>query len=131
MRCKTNRRPRFGTLAGIVRGDRKGSGLLIIMTALAFIPAAGGPALSVGENQSCGGVARIIGGVMCSEGLWCDLAPQYCGDEAAPGICVRVPAPASCAPASQPVCGCTGTTYSSDCARILAQDQKDHDGACQ
>lgn len=131
MRTMASRILRSGIFSGLFHFNQKGSSLLICVTVLAFSLAASTPALSVGENESCGGVARIIGSVSCDEGLWCDLAPQYCGDEGAPGQCVRLPAPGTCAAASRPVCGCTGTTYSSDCARILANDQKDHDGPCQ
>ncbi len=121
---------RFRSFSRLLPLFAKGSGALICLTALAFFMAASRPAMSVGENKSCGGLARMIGGTHCDDGLWCDLAPENCGNEGAPGQCVRVSAPASCPAASRPVCGCTGTTYGSDCARILARDQKDHDGAC-
>ena len=105
--------------------------LLIFLMSFSLFMAVYTPAHGVGENQSCGGVARIIGSVMCDEGLWCDLAPNNCPYEDAPGKCVRVPEPGTCPSVSRPVCGCTGTTYANDCQRLMARDQKDYDGQCR
>jgi hypothetical protein len=42
------------------------------------------------------------------------------------------PMPQTCVRgAAQQVCGCNGTTYSSDCERIKTRTRKAHDGACK
>ncbi len=75
-------------------------------------------------ERACGG---FVGGA-CAEGEYCDVTIQRaCGGADLPGVCV--PSARVCT-ALQPVCGCDGRTYSSDCLRIASGVQKNYDGAC-
>ncbi|MFN8546050.1 MAG: hypothetical protein U0807_17865 [Candidatus Binatia bacterium] len=71
----------------------------------------------------CGGAEAVA----CPEGMVCDRQDALCGSAPASGVCV--PAPASCA-AGSAVCGCDGTTYASDCDRLMAGATKAMDGSC-
>jgi|GEM_PF-1449059 len=71
----------------------------------------------------CGGAQQVA----CPVGFVCDRTDPLCTMPDVAGQCA--PAPASCA-AATPVCGCDGTTYTSDCARLAAGVTKMHDGAC-
>jgi hypothetical protein len=55
----------------------------------------------------------------------CDV--RSCGDGAT-GVCV--PRPAECPAIWAPVCGCDGVTYGSDCQRLQAGMELDHEGEC-
>lgn len=81
------------------------------------------------DGKRCAGIA----GVPCPPGLICDLDPGFCLGADIQGICLVQPDPEACdrvlAP-PQPVCGCDGVTYDSDCHRLAAGVQKDHDGPC-
>lgn len=71
----------------------------------------------------CGGAD----GVTCPDGFVCDQTDALCSLGSPAGRCVA--APTTCAPGAA-VCGCDGTTYASDCARLTAGAVKSHDGAC-
>jgi hypothetical protein len=71
----------------------------------------------------CGGAQQVA----CPPGFVCDRTDPLCTLPDAAGQCA--PVPTSC-PAGTPVCGCDGTTYASDCARLAAGVTKMHDGAC-
>ncbi len=45
------------------------------------------------------------------------------------GTCV--PAPQTCSTLWEPVCGCDGETYASDCLRLQAGATLDHEGECE
>lgn len=53
----------------------------------------------------------------CGPGQYCKVPDYTCGTGSLPGKCE--PIPSSC-PASDPVCGCGGTTYPSQCAAAAA-----------
>ncbi len=76
------------------------------------------------EPQVCGGIQ----GLSCPEGEMCDLQPGLCGGADLDGVCVEKPE--ICPEVYDPVCGCDGVTYSNDCFRLMAGEQKDHDGEC-
>jgi hypothetical protein len=74
--------------------------------------------------RTCGGLRDL----QCSRGDFCDRDQGECGNRLSDGICVEV---VDCTDlAQQPVCGCDGVTYGSDCLRIAAGVQKNLDGAC-
>jgi hypothetical protein len=88
----------------------------------------GGPC-APGEGTRCGGIAPVP----CPGDLICDLDPGFCLGADIQGRCVQRPDPEACdaAPAPpSPVCGCDGVTYPTDCHRLAAGVQKDHDGPC-
>ena len=70
---------------------------------------------------SCGGAT----GYVCPDGEVCDV--RSCGDGAT-GVCVT--RPGDCPAIYAPVCGCDGVTYGSDCQRLAAGMELDHDGEC-
>jgi len=69
-------------------------------------------------------------GVTCPMGLVCDYdTPGRCAASTATGHCKMKPS--GCGEEKpDPMCGCDGMTYESDCARRLAGVQLDHEGAC-
>jgi len=73
---------------------------------------------------TCGGFT----GGECAENQFCDLAAGSCGGADLSGECVAVGVP--CPLLVDPVCGCDGQTYDSDCARRNARQQLDHRGEC-
>lgn len=75
-----------------------------------------------GSGTLCGGIA----GFRCPAGETCDI--HGCWPDAS-GTCV--PAPGTCDTRFDPVCGCDGTTYGNDCARLAAGVALDHAGACE
>lgn len=72
----------------------------------------------------CGGIA----GEPCLEDETCSLPAGHCNTADLQGVCVD--RPGQCAEIYEPVCGCDGKTYPSDCHRLMAGAQKDHDGKC-
>jgi hypothetical protein len=72
----------------------------------------------------CGGP----GGASCEQGFACNVVDRTCRGTDVPGRCV--PVPAQCPPAKEPVCGCDGVTYASDCERLHAGAILARSGAC-
>jgi hypothetical protein len=72
----------------------------------------------------CGGPE----GVACPAGEVCNRTDPLCGPSSVAGVCT--PAPESCADEGEPVCGCDGTTYASDCHRVAVAAVLQHSGAC-
>jgi len=74
---------------------------------------------------SCGGLT----GAACPADQYCNYpASAQCGAADATGFCdVK---PSGCDDYLQPVCGCNGKTYSSDCFRRAYKIAKSHDGKC-
>jgi hypothetical protein len=70
---------------------------------------------------TCGGPE----GDLCASGLVCDYGAQ-CGTRFATGTCA--PRPDACR--QDPVCGCDGTTYASECAAFDAGQTVATHGAC-
>jgi hypothetical protein len=85
-------------------------------------------AISIAHAGTCDAVCAGIAGIPCPEGQICDLAAGMCGVSDVQGRCVSIGD--GCPTVYDPVCGCDGTTYSSDCVRQKAGAQKSHDGAC-
>jgi hypothetical protein len=80
---------------------------------------------SSGTGKTCGGIA----GVSCPAGQFCDLQAGSCNVADATGTCVAN-AGLGCITIYQPVCGCNGKTYPSDCDRQVAGVSKKSDGVC-
>jgi hypothetical protein len=72
----------------------------------------------------CGG----IGGVPCDTGEWCDYPDDSCGIDDGSGTCTSVPT--VCKPLEEPVCGCDGTVYVTDCAAAMAGFDVSAAGSC-
>jgi hypothetical protein len=76
-------------------------------------------------GEQCGGFA----GIACSEGDFCDYAPDAsCGNGDQLGMCRTIPS--VCPGVVDPVCGCDQTTYSNACAAAAAGVSVLHDGDC-
>jgi hypothetical protein len=73
--------------------------------------------------MTCGGA----GAVACPSGSVCHKPEGACAADAE-GVCM--PAPISCPPNIDPVCGCNGTTYSNACVADAAGVAIHNAGAC-
>jgi hypothetical protein len=73
----------------------------------------------------CGGAGEIA----CPGNFLCDRIDTLCVLTDAPGMCVPVP-DQPCLVTGNPVCGCDGITYPSDCDRLLSGMARAHDGPC-
>ncbi len=69
-------------------------------------------------------------GLVCADGLLCDLSiADTCGAEGnAVGLCITIPL--SCEGDDSPVCGCDGVTYGSRCEANAADEIVAADGPC-
>ena len=76
-------------------------------------------------GKTCGGIA----GVDFATNEFCDLQAGSCNVSDATGTCV-LNVGVGCITIDQPVCGCNGHTYPSDCYRQVAGVSKKSDGAC-
>jgi len=81
------------------------------------------PASAAKEGELCGGVAEVE----CDSGLFCEHPP---GCKSSAGVCETIPDMCPFSEAIVEVCGCDKKNYSSDCERMKAGAQKDHDGHC-
>ncbi len=77
------------------------------------------------EPHYCGGPE----GVACPLGQMCNRRDPLCGPSSVAGVCTV--APEECADEGEPVCGCDGTTYASDCHRVAVAAVLRHAGACE
>ena len=87
---------------------------------------------STGTGGTGGSTGKTCGGVVgpsCATGEFCDLQAGSCNVSDATGTCVTNVGVA-CTAIYQPVCGCNGHTYPSDCDRQVAGVSKKSDGAC-
>jgi Kazal-type serine protease inhibitor domain len=64
----------------------------------------------------------------CPQAEFCELPAGACASEPRSGTCVAVSG--ACLDLEEPVCGCDGLTYGSDCLRRAARVQKAANGAC-
>jgi len=76
------------------------------------------------EQSQCGGIA----GLLCAQGLFCEMGEGQCGSADLFGTCTLIPE--NCPLNVAEVCGCDGKTYTNDCFRAMAMVSLDHPGAC-
>jgi hypothetical protein len=84
--------------------------------------------VNVAHVGACSDRCGTLGGASCEAGTFCEFPAGTCNIVDLGGECV--PIPQACPLFYDPVCGCDGQTYSSDCDRRAAKAQKAHDGAC-
>lgn len=98
-----------------------------VIAALTVASGIGSGAHAVPVGQPCEGAT----GAVCDKGLWCEPPSGMCASTA--GACVALPRICIARKKSksfQPVCGCNGKTYSSDCFRRAQKIGKARDGKC-
>jgi len=85
-----------------------------------------------GTGGSAGKICGGIAGVTCATGELCEMPTGACNASDATGTCVVKKIPGNCPIlfVAQPVCGCDGKGYDSDCERQAAGVSKRSDGAC-
>ena len=69
-------------------------------------------------DGATGSVCGGFGGLPCPESHYCDYPTNGCGVDDGSGTCM--PRPELCKPLEEPVCGCDGTVYATDCAAAVA-----------
>ena len=89
----------------------------------------GGVTGTGGTGGSTGTTCGGLGGMSCASNEFCDLQAGACNVSDATGTCV-LNVGVGCTTIYQPVCGCNGHTYPSDCDRQAAGVSKKSDGAC-
>jgi hypothetical protein len=73
----------------------------------------------------CGGIK----GVKCATGQFCSMPVGTCNTSDSVGLCK--PAPTSCPDIYQPVCGCDGLTYASECVANMSGMSVASSGECR
>ncbi len=73
-------------------------------------------------------VSRCSSDAECGAGEYCEGPPAACDLDGATGWCAS--RPVGCDDFYDPVCGCDGRTYSSDCDRRMRGVWLDHAGVC-
>ena len=79
-----------------------------------------------GRSFICGGE----GGISCPTGQFCDMIDRCGTTSDGGGYCKPTGPTVVCLSDYQPVCGCNGKTYPSDCDRVAAGVNKFTDGEC-
>jgi hypothetical protein len=80
------------------------------------------------EPRVCGGFT-FPPNPPCQADEFCDPPPDSCFIADLPGTCT--PVDEACPEIYDPVCGCDGQTYSSDCVRLMARVALSHPGECE
>ena len=81
------------------------------------------------ENTTCGQVCGGFAGIPCDDpDEFCKFPLGTCEWADLFGICT--PVPEGCPPIWDPVCGCDGITYGSECESDMARMSLDHFGVC-
>jgi hypothetical protein len=90
---------------------------------------AAGAGVNVAYPGECEDKGECSARVECPKGTYCDYGErQSCGRKGETGICIAQPR--ACPDIWDPVCGCDGRTYSSDCHAAAAGVDVDHAGEC-
>lgn len=90
---------------------------------------AAGAGVNVAYPGECEDKNECSARVGCPDDQYCDFGPpQTCGRGGETGVCMA--RPDACLDIWDPVCGCDGRTYSSECHAALAGVDVDHAGEC-